>query len=575
MSKKTIVVALAALTLMFITVGKSPVHASTIIIAASNSDSTWKSEATAVCSGTNDQNTINSHLTSNATVELAPGTFNINGPIYLASGDTLYGQGNTTILDMQNNNGSIYAAGVSDVTVYSLEVSGNELAHAGVFVCGGNNYSIHDIKNVALGGIDFEVYSNAGTTSNISFVRCDANNPDSFGFFVGGESTPCNVTNLVFFDCSVENAGVASTRANMWATGFDFAEYAGETISNLTAMKCSVNGAWESDFHTEESPLKVNFVILDCAATGAGQKPGATYGAGYLISDYNSGDGFIVNGNTGGSNALGDLRIFNKSTGIFDVHTPPINYTIPAQTVNRVSVGNCAGIAVTDGSAYDLYLYSTDGQPVNQVVTLPNGNTQQVTFTDYHIAKVVTPSITTSSLPNGTVGTAYSQALAASGGTAPYTWSITSGTLPAGLSLSSVGVISGTPTTVGGPTSITFQVTDNTGATATKALTVTINSAALSIMTGSLPNGTVGTAYSQALAASGGTSPYSWTIVSGTLPAGLTLRPGGVISGTPTAAGGPTSVTFQVTDTVSATATKSLSITINSAPTNRHRSRSG
>ena len=92
-----------------------------------------------------------------------------------------------------------------------------------------------------------------------------------------------------------------------------------------------------------------------------------------------------------------------------------------------------------------------------------------------------------------------------------------------------------------------------------------------SVTTSSLPNGTVGVAYSQTLAATGGTTPYTWTIASGTLPAGLTLSSGGVISGTPTTAGGPTSVTFQVTDSTSATATKSLSITINNTPTNGHR----
>ena len=171
-------------------------------------------------------------------------------------------------------------------------------------------------------------------------------------------------------------------------------------------------------------------------------------------------------------------------------------------------------------------------------------------------------AITTSSLPNGTVGAAYSQTLAATGGTTPYTWSIASGTLPAGLTLSSGGVISGTPTTAGGPTSVTFKVTDSASATATKPLSITINSTPPSITTSSLPNGTVGVAYSQTLAVTGGTTPYTWTIASGTLPAGLTLSSGGVISGTPTTAGGPTSVTFQVTDSTSATATKSLSITV-------------
>ena len=70
-------------------------------------------------------------------------------------------------------------------------------------------------------------------------------------------------------------------------------------------------------------------------------------------------------------------------------------------------------------------------------------------------------AITTPTLPGGTVGVAYSQSLAATGGTTPYTWSIVGGTLPAGLALNaSNGLISGTPTTPGA-SSFTAQVVDS------------------------------------------------------------------------------------------------------------------
>jgi len=178
-------------------------------------------------------------------------------------------------------------------------------------------------------------------------------------------------------------------------------------------------------------------------------------------------------------------------------------------------------------------------------------------------------SIATGSLANGTVGTGYSQTLTATGGTGIFTWSIISGALPLGLSLNASGVISGAPTTAGGPTSVTFKVTDSAGASATSILTITINNPPLSIATGSLANGTVGTAYSQTLTANGGTGIYTWTIISGALPPGLSLNASGVISGTPTNSGGPTSMTFEVTDRAGANATITLSITINSARHNR------
>ena len=172
-------------------------------------------------------------------------------------------------------------------------------------------------------------------------------------------------------------------------------------------------------------------------------------------------------------------------------------------------------------------------------------------------------TIVTSILPNGTVGTGYSQTLTATGGTTPYTWSIASGILPAGLSLSSSGVISGTPTAAGTTASATFRVTDAASATALATLSITINSNSNTpcITTGYLANGTVGVNYSQTLTATGGTSTYTWTIGSGSLPAGLALSSGGVIYGTPFTAG-TTSATFGVTDAIGATANESLSITI-------------
>src|SRR6185503_10524914 len=127
----------------------------------------------------------------------------------------------------------------------------------------------------------------------------------------------------------------------------------------------------------------------------------------------------------------------------------------------------------------------------------------------------------------------------------PYTWSLNSGTLPAGLSLSAAGVLSGTPTAAG-TSNFSIKVTDNAAAIGTKSFALTIN-AAPSITTASLPAGDAGTAYSQTLAVTGGTSPFTWSLSSGTLPAGLSLSIAGVLSGAPTAAG-TSNFTVKVTD---------------------------
>jgi len=179
-------------------------------------------------------------------------------------------------------------------------------------------------------------------------------------------------------------------------------------------------------------------------------------------------------------------------------------------------------------------------------------------------------AIVTATLPNGTLQSTYNSTLQASGGTTPYTWSVTVGALPTGLTLNAAtGQISGVPTT-SGTSAFTVTVTDSaapTPQTKSKQFSILVNPV-LSVSTASLPNGTVGTAYSQQLQSSGGTAPITWSVTVGTLPAGLTLNGGtGVISGTPTAAA-TSNFTVQAADasTPQQTATKALSIIVNAAP---------
>src|SRR5664279_1998405 len=177
-------------------------------------------------------------------------------------------------------------------------------------------------------------------------------------------------------------------------------------------------------------------------------------------------------------------------------------------------------------------------------------------------------TITTTSLPNGTVAIFYDSQLMATGGTTPYKWSITSGVLPPGLSLTpATGVISGTPTTTG-PYPITVQVADSesTPVTATAAFTITIDpTPPLQVTTSSLLPGTQGVYYTSPLAATGGVPPYSWSLTTGSLPAGLTLSGTGVIAGTPIASGS-VPITVQATDTQMNTASADLTLTINPGP---------
>ena len=160
--------------------------------------------------------------------------------------------------------------------------------------------------------------------------------------------------------------------------------------------------------------------------------------------------------------------------------------------------------------------------------------------------------------PNGGQGVAYTTTLAASGGTAGYTWSAAG--LPAGLSIgAATGVISGTPT-VSGTFTFTATTLDSTKAAASRTFTITI-APPLAITCLALANGTKGSTYTSGanITPSGGTSPYS--ISANWLPSGLSISSSGVISGTPLVAG-TFSGTITVTDALGATASCSSSLTI-------------
>ena len=147
-------------------------------------------------------------------------------------------------------------------------------------------------------------------------------------------------------------------------------------------------------------------------------------------------------------------------------------------------------------------------------------------------------SVSTSSLPTGEVSSSYSGVLAAAGGSAPYHWALASGTLPSGLTLAASGTITGTPTAAANATAIGLRVTDSGSPvqTTSRVLSLTI-APALAVTTTSLAAAQVGKPYTATLAAAGGTSPLTWSITAGSLPAGLSLTPStGVIAGTPTTA---------------------------------------
>jgi hypothetical protein len=255
-----------------------------------------------------------------------------------------------------------------------------------------------------------------------------------------------------------------------------------------------------------------------------------------------------------GSGYAGQLNIF----GGFGVHTVSIsNGALPPGLNLDPNSGVMSGNPTSAGS----FTFTVQ---VMDSFTPPAVATQTVTL------RIATPLlITTPGGADGIVTVPYSLNLNSTGGTGNQTWTLTSGVLPAGLSLSTAGVISGTPTQVSltGNT-VTFQVQDSGSPAQTASVTLTIRTSsvlAISTTAGPLPDAIFGVPYSFTFQSNGGISPIAWTLASGQLPAGLTLNSTGTLSGTPTATGSFT-FTVQAGDGSSPSQTITLSVAIGSKP---------
>jgi VCBS repeat-containing protein len=176
--------------------------------------------------------------------------------------------------------------------------------------------------------------------------------------------------------------------------------------------------------------------------------------------------------------------------------------------------------------------------------------------------KCPSAAIVPSTLPVGAAGAIYpAVSFTMIGAAAPVVWA--SGTLPAGMSFSNAGVLTGTPASVGSY-NIALLATDANACVVTATLTLTVGCPPISISATNLAAATAGIAYpTVVLSASGGTAPFAWTVSSGSMPAGMNLSASGVLSGTPPQTGFFT-FTVKATDANSCSATRDLALAVNS-----------
>ncbi|MGD0054989.1 MAG: putative Ig domain-containing protein [Acidimicrobiales bacterium] len=265
---------------------------------------------------------------------------------------------------------------------------------------------------------------------------------------------------------------------------------------------------------------------------------------------------------------------------IFSPITPPTTYTVTYSAnnatsgtvpVDGLSPYNPGSLVTVLGNSGDLAVAGDNFTDWNtQANGLGNSYAPTSTFTinaNTILYAIFTKSlmITTTSLANATAGEAhYAQTLQGTGGTTPYTWSISEGVLPKGLSLNpSTGLISGSVSLSATTETFTVTLTDAKGASTTKQFTITVCYSLL-ITTKTLAGATAGESdYSQTLQGIGGATPYTWSISAGELPKGLSLNAAsGLISGPVSSSATTETFTITLTDANGASTTKQFTITV-------------
>jgi hypothetical protein len=262
-------------------------------------------------------------------------------------------------------------------------------------------------------------------------------------------------------------------------------------------------------------------------------------------------------------NALGNpnaLFLFKIGSTLTTASGSTVTVINGGSSCNRVywQVGSSATLGTGTSFAGDILALTsitlTTGANTSGKLLARNGavtlDTNNVNACGIALCPVITVNPPT--LPNGTVGTPYGQTVSASGGTAPYTFSVSSGALPTGLVLNpATGDISGTPTTAA-TFNFTITAADASGCLGSRPYTITMAAPgcpAITLNPATLPAGVTGIPYSQSVTATGGTAPYAYAVSNGALPTGLTLNSAtGSITGVPVQAGLFT-FTIRATDT--------------------------
>lgn len=447
-----------------------------------------------------------------------------------AAGDRLYAGGSFSAVDSQTRNGlAAFDTGSGALTGWSPNVGGrvSALATAGPVVYAGGFFGdVGGLPRANLAAID--------ATSGVPTAWNPGADGEIFAVALGGET--------VYVGGTFSSAGGAA-RNNLAALGaatgaaLPWNPNANGTVRAIDASCGRVLAG--GFFTTIGGQSRSRIAMLDAASGLASSWNPIANGPVYELGV----DGRTVYAagvySSIGGQARNRIAALDLATGLATPWNPDAGGTVRA-------------LVLGGGSVYVGGSFASVGPTLQTNVAAISGD-----------ATLACPTVTLApaSLPAVLVGASFSQALSASGGTAPYCWSL-AGTLPPGVSFDAgTATLSGTPS-VPGTYAFTIAATGVNGCRGDQAYALQVTCPAMAVSPPLLPSGAVGAPYAQTFFAGAGNAPLTWSLASGSLPAGLTLAPGtGVLSGTPSAAG--TSIfTVQVADAYGCLGTENYTLDV-------------
>jgi uncharacterized repeat protein (TIGR03803 family) len=480
---------------------------------------------------------------------------NTNGPIY------------TTLWNFTGGrDGAVPYAGLilSSNTLYGTTQEGGSSGWGTVFAINTNGMGFTNLYSFT-GGSDGK-YPCAGLilSSNTLYGTAGDGGSSGYGTVFAIKTDGTGFTNLHSFtgvsDGKYPCAGLVLSSNTLYGTAGDGGSSGYGTVFAIKTDGTGFTNLWNFTDGSDGAYPYAGLILSGNTLYGTAQEGGSSY-CGTVFAINTDGTGFtnLWNFTDGSDGANPFARLILSSNTlygtasdggssyngtIFAINTDGTGFTTLWNfTGGSDGAGPWAGLILSSNT---LYGTAQEG-----------GSSRCGTVFSYTLPLSSALVVITTSLPSGVDDVAYSQTLMAFGGRKPYNWTISSGVLPPGLILATNGLISGTPTSVG-TFNFTVQVTDANNNTATQALKLTVIPLQVDTY---LPDGMSFTDYSWQLDATGGLTPYSWSLISGSLPSGLTLATNGIISGMPISVG-TFNFTVQVTDANNNMVTQALSLNI-------------